>query len=43
LYRWHIRIIPRLTETAGFEIGSGIFINPALPEDTARFIRDLKV
>jgi UDPglucose--hexose-1-phosphate uridylyltransferase len=43
LYRWHIRIIPRLTEAAGFEIGSGIFINPALPEDTARFMRDLKV
>jgi UDPglucose--hexose-1-phosphate uridylyltransferase len=43
LYRWHIRIIPRLTEAAGFEIGSGIFINPSLPEDTARFIRDLKV
>ncbi len=43
LYRWHIRIIPRLTEAAGFEIGSGIFINPALPEDTARFMRELKV
>lgn len=43
VYRWHIRIIPRLTEAAGFEIGSGIFINPTLPEDTARFMRELKV
>lgn len=42
-YLWHIKIIPRLTETAGFEIGSGIFINTALPEETARFMRDVEV
>jgi UDPglucose--hexose-1-phosphate uridylyltransferase len=42
-YLWHIRIIPRLTEVAGFEIGSGININTALPEDTAQFMRELKV
>jgi UDPglucose--hexose-1-phosphate uridylyltransferase len=40
-YTWHMRIIPRLTEAAGFEIGSGIYINTAVPEETARFIRDL--
>ncbi len=42
-YQWHIKIIPRLTETAGFEIGSGIFINTALPEETALFLRDVEV
>jgi UDPglucose--hexose-1-phosphate uridylyltransferase len=42
-YRWHIRIIPRITEAAGFEIGSGVYINTALPEETARFMHDLKV
>jgi UDPglucose--hexose-1-phosphate uridylyltransferase len=42
-YMWHLRIIPRLTEVAGFEIGSGININTALPEETAKFIRELKV
>lgn len=42
-YLWHLRIIPRLTEAAGFEIGSGININTALPEETARFMRELKV
>ena len=41
-YLWHLRIIPRLTEVAGFEIGSGIHINTALPEETARFMRELK-
>jgi UDPglucose--hexose-1-phosphate uridylyltransferase len=42
-YQWHIRIIPRITETAGFEIGSGIFMNTALPEETAQFIRNVRV
>jgi len=42
-YQWHLRIIPRISEAAGFEIGSGIFINTALPEETARFMRDLRV
>jgi UDPglucose--hexose-1-phosphate uridylyltransferase len=42
-YLWHLRIIPRLTEVAGFEIGSGININTALPEETASFMREQKV
>jgi galactose-1-phosphate uridylyltransferase len=41
-YLWHLRIIPRLTEVAGFEIGSGININTALPEETAQFMREQK-
>ena len=39
-YHWHIRIIPRLTTIAGFEMGSGIYINTSLPEDTASLMRD---
>jgi UDPglucose--hexose-1-phosphate uridylyltransferase len=42
-YLWHIRIIPRLTEVAGFEIGTGIYINTALTEETAQFMREFKV
>lgn len=37
-YHWHLKIIPRLTIPAGFELGSGIFINTALPEETAAFL-----
>jgi UDPglucose--hexose-1-phosphate uridylyltransferase len=40
-FLWHLRIIPRVATTAGFEIGSGICINPAVPEETAEFMRDL--
>ncbi len=36
---WYLRIRPRLTTQAGFEIGSGISINPSMPEDDAEFLR----
>ena len=39
-YHWHLQIIPRLTTTAGFEMGSGIYINVSLPEETAQFMKD---
>lgn len=42
-YLWHIQIIPRLTQVAGFELGSGIYINIALPEETAAFMREFKM
>jgi len=40
-YHWHIRIVPRLSMIAGFEMGSGIYINTALPEDTAKSVRQI--
>jgi UDPglucose--hexose-1-phosphate uridylyltransferase len=42
-YHWHIEIMPRLAKVAGFEHGSGFFINPTPPEDAAAFLRDLAV
>jgi UDPglucose--hexose-1-phosphate uridylyltransferase len=39
-YHWHIEIIPRLTRVAGFEWGTGFYINPTPPEESARFLRD---
>jgi UDPglucose--hexose-1-phosphate uridylyltransferase len=36
---WYLQIQPRLTTRAGFEIGSGMRINPSLPEDDAAFLR----
>ncbi|MFQ5846531.1 MAG: galactose-1-phosphate uridylyltransferase [Candidatus Methylomirabilales bacterium] len=40
-YLWHIQILPRLTTVAGFEIGSGMRINIAKPEETAMFVREI--
>lgn len=42
-YHWHIEIIPRLTKVAGFEWGSGFYINPVPPEDAAAFLREVEV
>jgi UDPglucose--hexose-1-phosphate uridylyltransferase len=41
LFHWHIEIIPKLTRVAGFEWGSGFYINPTLPEDAAAFMREI--
>jgi UDPglucose--hexose-1-phosphate uridylyltransferase len=38
-YHWHIEIIPRLTKVAGFEWGTGFYINPVPPECSAEFLR----
>jgi UDPglucose--hexose-1-phosphate uridylyltransferase len=37
---WFLQIRPRQTTPAGFEIGSGMEINPALPEEDAERLRD---
>ncbi|MBI4431054.1 MAG: DUF4931 domain-containing protein [Candidatus Omnitrophica bacterium] len=42
-FHWHIDIIPRLTKVAGFEWGSGFYINPTLPEEAAEFLAGLEV
>ncbi|HVX10376.1 MAG TPA: galactose-1-phosphate uridylyltransferase [Pirellulales bacterium] len=42
-YHWHIEIIPRLTQTAGFEWGTGFYINPVPPEEAAAFLRDVEI
>lgn len=42
VYHWHIEIIPRLTQVAGFEWGSGFYINTVAPEDAARYLHDVE-
>lgn len=41
-FSWHVEIFPRLTGIAGFEWGSGFYINPVLPEDAAEFLRKIE-
>lgn len=40
-YHWHIEILPKRVQVAGFEWGSGMFINPVAPEDAARLLRQV--
>ncbi len=40
---WYVTVVPRLSRTAGFELGSGMFINPALPTESADYMRKVKI
>lgn len=42
-FHWHIKITPRITYQAGFEWGSGMFINPVAPETAAKHLRGITV
>lgn len=39
---WYLTIVPRVTQSAGFELGSGMFINTSLPEQSAAFLRAIQ-
>lgn len=39
-YHWHFEIVPKLTSIAGFEWGTGFYINPMPPEDACRYLRE---
>jgi UDPglucose--hexose-1-phosphate uridylyltransferase len=39
-YHWHIELMPKLSKVAGFEWGTGFYINPTPPEESAQFLRD---
>ncbi len=42
-YHWHLEIMPKLTKFAGFEWGTGFYINPTPPEQAAEFLRETKI
>jgi len=40
-YHWHFEIIPQLTRLAGFEWGTGFYINPIPPEEAAEYMKEV--
>jgi UDPglucose--hexose-1-phosphate uridylyltransferase len=42
-YHWHVEIFPKLTRIAGFEWGTGFYINPTPPEAAADFLNEIDV
>ena len=43
VFHWHVEIMPKLTRVAGFEWGTGFYINPTSPEEAARVLRSVKL
>jgi UDPglucose--hexose-1-phosphate uridylyltransferase len=39
---WYIKLMPKLTKVAGFELGTGMFVNVTLPEENAKFLREFR-
>ncbi len=42
-YHWHFEIVPKLTSIAGFEWGTGFYINPLPPEETCAYLKDVEL
>ena len=42
-YHWHIELMPKLTRTAGFEWGTGFYINPTSPEEATEVLRNARL
>jgi UDPglucose--hexose-1-phosphate uridylyltransferase len=42
-WHWRLRIVPDVATWGGFELGSGLPINPSRPEDDARLLRDIQL
>ena len=38
-YHWHVHILPKLITRAGFELGTGVYINVVAPEAAAQDLR----
>jgi UDPglucose--hexose-1-phosphate uridylyltransferase len=43
IYHWHMELMPKLTRTAGFEWGTGFYINPTSPEEATRVLRGVRL
>ena len=39
-FHWYISIVPRINKRAGFELGTGMYVNPSLPESCADALRN---
>jgi UDPglucose--hexose-1-phosphate uridylyltransferase len=39
-YHWYIEVIPKITKFSGFEFGSGLYVNPVVPEESAKFLKE---
>ncbi len=41
-FHWYISIVPRVNKSAGFELGTGMYVNPSSPEARAQVLRDAR-
>lgn len=42
-FHWYMSIVPRVNKRAGFELGTGMYINPSIPDACAQRLREFRV
>jgi UDPglucose--hexose-1-phosphate uridylyltransferase len=42
-FHWYLSIVPRVSQSSGFELGSGMYTNSSIPEEIAEFLRNVKI
>jgi UDPglucose--hexose-1-phosphate uridylyltransferase len=42
-YHWHVEVLPKVARSAGFEWGTGFYINPTSPEEATDVLRAVKL
>ena len=42
-FHWHVEVMPRISRVAGFEWGSGFYINPTAPEEATDVLRKVRL
>ena len=42
-FHWHVEVMPRVSRVAGFEWGSGFYINPTSPEEATEVLRAVRL
>jgi UDPglucose--hexose-1-phosphate uridylyltransferase len=42
-FHWHLELMPRISRVAGFEWGSGFYINPTSPEEATEVLRAVRL
>jgi len=42
-FHWYLSIVPRVSRSSGFELGSGMYMNPSIPEEIADFLRNVQI
>jgi UDPglucose--hexose-1-phosphate uridylyltransferase len=40
-FHWHVKLFPRVATPAGFELGTGVYINTVLPEAAAGYLKKI--
>ena len=42
-FHWYVKMMPKLVSVAGFELGTGMYVNTTLPEENAEYLRAVKI